>query len=76
MNSAALAPSQSTFGPPVPRSEARCKQLETQITELSAHIHAATYRLMEDLYANPKTLPRKRFRANDRKRATRYPYHA
>ncbi len=47
MNSASLSPSQSTFGPPVPCSEARCMQLETRITELSAHIHAATYRLLE-----------------------------
>jgi len=47
MNQAAPAPAQSTFGPPVPCSEARCEQLENQITELSAHIYAATYRLLE-----------------------------
>ncbi len=47
MNQTAFSPSQSTFGPPVPCSEARCEQLESQITELSAHIHAATYRLLE-----------------------------
>ena len=28
-------------------SETRCQQLENQITELTAHIHAATYRLLE-----------------------------
>jgi len=47
MNTANISPSQSEFAPPVPCSEARCQQLETQITELSAHIHAATYRLLE-----------------------------
>jgi len=47
MKSAALSPSQDSFGPPVPCSEEHCKRLETQITELSAHIHAATYRLLE-----------------------------
>jgi len=47
MNQTAPAPAQSEFGPPVPCSQARCEQLETRITELSAHIHAATYRLLE-----------------------------
>jgi len=47
MNQTAPAPSQSDFGPPAPCSAARCQQLESQITELSAHIHAATYRLLE-----------------------------
>jgi len=47
MNSADASPSQSTFGPPVPCNQAHCKHLETQITELSAHIHAATFRLLE-----------------------------
>ena len=51
MNTIAFSPSQATtnhsFLPPVPCSEARCEQLENQITELSAHIHAATYRLLE-----------------------------
>ncbi|NOY16212.1 MAG: DUF222 domain-containing protein, partial [Gammaproteobacteria bacterium] len=47
MNQTAFSPSQNEFGPPVPCSEARCEQLESQITELSAHIHAATYRLLE-----------------------------
>jgi hypothetical protein len=47
MKSAALSPSQNTFEPPVPCSEAHSKHLETQITQLAAHIHAATYRLLE-----------------------------
>ena len=47
MSSVTISPSRSEFGPPVPCNEAHCKQLETQITELSAHIHAATYRLLE-----------------------------
>ena len=42
-----IAPSQNNFLPPVPCSDAHCKHLEHQITELSAHIHAATYRLLE-----------------------------
>ena len=33
--------------PPVKLSQAHCRRLETQITELSAHIHAATCRLLE-----------------------------
>ncbi len=32
---------------PVPCNQAHCKKLENQITELAAHIHAATYRLLE-----------------------------
>ena len=32
---------------PIKLNETRCQQLENQITELSAHIHAATYRLLE-----------------------------
>ena len=32
---------------PIRLNETRCQQLENQITELSAHIHAATYRLLE-----------------------------
>jgi hypothetical protein len=47
MNTTALSPSQENFLPPVPCSQAHCKQLENQITELSAHIHAATYHLLE-----------------------------
>jgi hypothetical protein len=47
MNSATISPSQDSFLPPVPCSQAHCQHLETQITELSAHIHAATYRLLE-----------------------------
>jgi hypothetical protein len=47
MNTATSFPSQSTFGPSVPCSQERCEYLETQITMLAAHIHAATYRLLE-----------------------------
>lgn len=47
MNHVALSPSPDTYLPPTPCSQAHCKQLENQITELSAHIHAATYRLLE-----------------------------
>jgi len=47
MNTVNISPPHSEFGPPVPCSEIHYKQLETQITELSAHIHAATYRLLE-----------------------------
>ncbi len=47
MNTVALSPSQENFLPPAPCSQAHCEQLENQITELSAHIHAATYRLLE-----------------------------
>ncbi len=47
MNSTALSPSQDNFLPPVPCSQAHCEELENQITELSAHIHAANYRLLE-----------------------------
>ena len=38
---------QDDFLPPVPCNQAHCEQLENQITELAAHIHAATYRLLE-----------------------------
>jgi len=47
MNIAAFSPSLDNFLPPVPRSQAHCERLENEITELSAHIHAATYRLLE-----------------------------
>jgi len=47
MNQIAFSPSVDNFLPPVPCSQAHCEQLEDQITELSAHIHAATYRLLE-----------------------------
>ena len=47
MNSPALSPSHDTFEPPVPYSDTHSKHLETQITQLTAHIHAATYRLLE-----------------------------
>jgi hypothetical protein len=40
MKPATISPSRDSFLPPVPCSQARCEQLETQITELSAHIHA------------------------------------
>ena len=47
MNQTAFSPSSDNFLPPVPCKQSRCEQLEVQITELSAHIHAATYRLLE-----------------------------
>jgi len=47
MAQTALSPSGDNFLPSVPCSLERCKQLENQITELSAHIHAATYRLLK-----------------------------
>lgn len=47
MTQTALLPSPDNFLPPVPCSQAHCEHLENQITELSAHIHAATYRLLE-----------------------------
>jgi hypothetical protein len=47
MNESACLASEAPFLPPVPLSDARCEQLEKQITELSAHIHAATFRLLE-----------------------------
>jgi hypothetical protein len=47
MQQTTLSPSQDNFLPPVPCSDAHCRQLENQITELSAHIHAATWRLLE-----------------------------
>ena len=47
MNQIAFSPSKDNILPPVPCSEEHCKHLETQITQLSAHIHAATYRLLE-----------------------------
>lgn len=47
MNPTAISHLQESFLPPAPCSDQRCKQLEGQITELSAHIHAATYRLLE-----------------------------
>ena len=47
MTQTALSPSPDNFLPPVPCSQAHCEHLENQITELSAHIHAATYRLLE-----------------------------
>jgi len=43
----AISPSRDNFLPPVPCSDTHCKQLESQITELSAHIHAATCQLLE-----------------------------
>ncbi len=51
MNPAVDMPSAETIFPPVlppisPDPE-HCLHLETQITQLSAHIHAATYRLLE-----------------------------
>ena len=51
MNPAVDMPSAETIFPPVlppisPGPE-HCLHLETQITQLSAHIHAATYRLLE-----------------------------
>ncbi len=47
MTITATVSSQNNFLPPVPCSDEHCKYLENQITELSAHIHAATYRLLE-----------------------------
>jgi len=47
MTQTALSPSTDNFLPPAPCSQTHCEQLEDQITELSAHIHAATYRLLE-----------------------------
>jgi hypothetical protein len=47
MNTAVTLPSQDNFLPVSPCSQAHCEHLETKITELSAHIHAATYRLLE-----------------------------
>jgi hypothetical protein len=47
MNQPAIAPSFEAVLPPAHYSQEHCLRLETQITELSAHIHAATYRLLE-----------------------------
>jgi len=47
MNSTAFIPSQNDFLPPAPCSKTRCERLENQITELAAHIQAATYHLLE-----------------------------
>ncbi len=47
MSQSGFSPSHEPFLPPAPCSPEHCKRLETQITELSAHIHAATYRLLE-----------------------------
>jgi hypothetical protein len=47
MNTTALSHSQDSFQVAPRFSKAHCEQLENQITELSAHIHAATYRLLE-----------------------------
>jgi hypothetical protein len=47
MNQLAFTPSQDHYLPPVPCSQAHCEQLEDEITELAAHIHAATYRLLD-----------------------------
>ncbi len=46
MNTTAFSSSPDSFLPPVPRSETDRELLENQITELVAHIHAATYRLL------------------------------
>jgi len=47
MNQLAISLQNSGVLPPTPCSQSRCDQLENQITELAAHIHAATYRLLE-----------------------------
>ena len=47
MNQLANSLQSCDFLPPVPCSQSRCEQLENQITELAAHIHAATFRLLE-----------------------------
>jgi len=47
VNQAALSPSSVSFLPPISYDQAHCDQLENQITELAAHIHAATYRFLE-----------------------------
>jgi len=40
-------PSEATHSEQIHQHQAHCQQLENQITELAAHIHAATYRLLE-----------------------------
>jgi len=47
MSSAVIPHSQGNFLPPVPCSQSHCEHLEHEITKLSAHIYAATYRLLE-----------------------------
>ncbi len=47
MTSSTLSYPQNPFLPPTPCSAEHCKHLESQITQLAAHIHAATYRLLE-----------------------------
>ena len=47
MKTALLSTSHGNHQPTASCGQARCEQLEAQITELSAHIHAANYRLLE-----------------------------
>ena len=47
MSQVALAPSEASHLEQINCRQAHCEQLENQITELAANIHAATYRLLE-----------------------------
>ncbi len=47
MENATVSRPQDTGLAPVPCSQSRCRQLETEITELTAHLNAATSRLLE-----------------------------
>ncbi|MFC1775877.1 DUF222 domain-containing protein [Pseudomonadota bacterium] len=47
MSQIALPPSEASHLEQARRRQTHCRQLENQITELAAHIHAATYRLLE-----------------------------
>jgi hypothetical protein len=47
MPQVAVAPSEAPHSEQFNLRQAHCLQLENQITELAAHIHAATYRLLE-----------------------------
>jgi hypothetical protein len=47
MNQLAISPSTDNFLPLISCNQTHCEQLENQITELAAHIHAATFQLLE-----------------------------
>jgi hypothetical protein len=47
MSTSTNLPPQDNYPTPVHFSQAYCEQLENQITELAAHIHAATYQLLK-----------------------------
>ncbi len=47
MNTASISYSRNDFLPLVSCDQVQCEHLENQITELAAHIHAATHRLLE-----------------------------